>query len=90
MEKQGSVVGEEAPWQHIGIHERHEVEREVDLMVLMVGWESNFARLAICNWRLETVLHLVELLVFVANIVGFLLTILLCQSWLLDKLARTL
>ena len=54
--EQESVVGEETPWQHIGIRERHEVEREVDLMVLMLGWESNFARLAICNWRLETVL----------------------------------
>ena len=42
--EQGSVVREEAPWQHIRIREHHKVEREVDLMVLMLGWESNFAR----------------------------------------------
>ena len=54
--QEGSVVGDQAPWQHISIRERNEVEREVDLMVMMLGWNSNFARLSICNWRLETVL----------------------------------
>ena len=38
--EQGSVVGDQAPWQHVSISECNEVEREVDLMVMMLHLRS--------------------------------------------------
>ena len=78
--EEGSVVGNQAPWQHISIRERDEVEREVDLMVMMLGWSSNFARLSICNWRLETVLPFGRTACICGKQCWFLHIIMKCQN----------